>query len=123
LIIDYDGKQYQFSLDDVTVKQALKIEKFMGCAFAEWGKRLQEGQDLAARQALGWLVLHPDGAVPIEETDFKMVAFGKALEAAYAAEEAASPEAERPTAAASNGRSEAGSSPESLQPFSAAISQ
>jgi hypothetical protein len=106
LIIDYDGRQYQFSLDDVTIRQAMAIEKFMGCPFAEWGKRLQKGDDLAARQVLGWLILHPDGKTAIAETDFKMVALGAALEAAWAAEEAAAAEAAGPvpTAAASNGR-------------------
>jgi len=122
LIIDYDGSKYQFALEDVTVRQALAIEKFMGCPFAEWGKRLQDGGDLRARQALGWLVLHPDGTVSIEDTDFRIVAFGKALEAAFAAEEAAQAP-ERPTGAASNGRSETESSPASLQPFSAGISR
>jgi hypothetical protein len=111
LIIDYDGKQYQFSLDDVTIRQAMAIEKFMGCPFAEWGKRLQKGDDLPARQALGWLILHPDGKTPIGDTDFKLVALGAALEAAFAAEEAAAGEPERPTAAASNGRSLQESSP------------
>ena len=104
MIISYEGQEYQFSLDDVTVKQALKIEKFMGCSFADWGKRLQDGSDLRARQALGWLILHPDGGVPIEDTDFKLVALGSAIEAAFAAEEAASGRPEVPTGAASNGR-------------------
>jgi hypothetical protein len=114
VIINYDGQDYSFDMDDVTVKQALKIEKFMGCSFAEWGKRLQDGGNLHARQALGWLILHPDGGVPIEDTDFKMGALGRALDAAYKAE--AITEAEPvPTAAASNGLTPAAaaSSPES----------
>ena len=88
MIISYDGRDYPFDMDDVTVKQALKIEKFMGCPFAEWGKKLQAGGDLRARQALGWLILHPDGGVPVEDTDFKMVRLGEALDEAFAAEEA-----------------------------------
>jgi hypothetical protein len=113
LIIDYDGAKYQFSLDDVTIRQAMAIEKFMGCSFAEWGKGLQEGTDLRARQALGWLVLHPDGDVSIEDTDFRIAAFGAAREAAFAAEEAARAAAAGPvpTGAALNGRSPAVSSP------------
>ena len=124
LIIDYDGRQYQFSLDDVTIRQAMAIEKFMGCPFAEWGKRLQAGGDLAAKQALGWLVLHPDGGVPIEDTDFKIGPFGDAIADAFAAEEAAQQAAAGPvpTVAASNGRPSAESSPESSPQFSAAIS-
>jgi len=124
LIIIYDGQKYPFDLSDVTVKQALRIEKFMGCPFAEWGKRLQAGGDLAAKQALGWLVLHPDGGVPIEDTDFKIGPFGDAIADAFAAEEAAQQEAAGPvpTVAASNGRPSAESSPESSPQFSAAIS-
>jgi len=124
LIIIYDGQKYPFDLSDVTVKQALRIEKFMGCPFAEWGKRLQAGGDLAAKQALGWLVLHPDGGVPIEDTDFKIGPFGDAIADAFAAEEAAQQEAAGPvpTVAASNGPTSAESSPENSPQFSAAIS-
>ena len=113
MIIDYDGQKYSFSLDDVTIRQALAIEKFMGCPFAEWGKRLQKGDDLRARQALGWLILHPDGKTAIEDTDFRLIALGNAIEAAFAAEEAAASEAAGPvpTGAASNGRRLAESSP------------
>jgi hypothetical protein len=107
LIINYDGGQYPFNMDDITVKQALKIEKFMGCSFADWGKKLQAGDDLPARQALGWLILS-QGALeaPIEDTDFKLVALGNALDEAFQAE---TPEAEPvPTgAAASNGHAPA----------------
>ena len=106
MIISYDGQQYSFDLDDVTVKQALKIEKYMGCSFAEWGKRLTAGEDMSARQALGWLILHPDGGVPIEDTDFKLGALGKAIEDAFAREAEAAGGAEPdPTAAViSNGQ-------------------
>lgn len=108
MIINYDGQQYPFDMDDITVKQALKIEKFMGCSFAEWGKRLQAGDDLPARQALGWLILSR-GALdaPVGDTDFKLVALGNALDEAFKAE--APPEAEPvPTvAAASNGHAPA----------------
>lgn len=107
MIIDYEGQQYPFDMDDVTVKQALKIEAFMGCSFAEWGKRLQDGQDLRARQVVGWLILHPDGGVPIEDTDFKMVALGKAIDAAAAAEAAPEESGPVPTVAVSTGRTPA----------------
>jgi hypothetical protein len=123
LIIEYDGQAYPFDLDDVTVKQALKIEQYMKCSFAEWGKLLQAGEDMRARQSLGWVILHQgDLAVPIEDTDFKLVALGTALDAAFAA--AAPPEAEPvPTgAAASNGHvPAAASSLPSSPPSSGAI--
>lgn len=122
MIINYDGQQYPFTLDDVTVKQALKIEKYMGCSFAEWGKRLQAGEDMRARQVLGWLILHPDGGVPIEDTDFKLVALGDALDEAFRAEAAAAGEGEPvPTVVASNGHGPE-SSLVSSQPSSDGIS-
>jgi len=127
LIINYEGQPYEFSLDDVTVKQALKIEKFMGCSFAEWGKKLQDGSDLRARQALGWLILHQGAGVAIEDTDFKLLALGHALDAAYTAEAEAQAETAGPvpTAAVSNGQIPvaAASSPESLLPSSDEISR
>lgn len=130
MIISYDGRDYPFDMDDVSIRQALAIEKFMGCSFDEWGKRLQAG-DVQSRQALGWLILHPDSRGPLPElvqaitdTDFKMVALGKALEAAYEAEtEAAAGTEAGPTGAAadSSGQTPAAaeSSDESSQPSSA----
>lgn len=121
MIIRYDGGEYPFDFDDISVQQAMAIEKYMGCSFDEWGKKLREGGNLRARQVLGWLVLHPehdDGRSPealvqaIGATNFKMVKLGMALDDAYAAEEAAvaAREAEAgpvPTAAASTGRKRA----------------
>ncbi len=76
--ITYEGKDYDFDFDGITVKQAIKIEKHMGCTLAEWGKRL---------------------APEDEDADFKIVSLGEALNAALAAEQAAEAEAEaaRPT--------------------------
>lgn len=133
MIISYDGQDYPFDMDDVDIRQALAIEKFMGCSFDEWGKKLQAG-DLQSRQALGWLILHPgsEGSLSalvqeIGETSFKMVRLGKALEAAYEAESAATAAADGqagPTGAAadSNGQTPAAaeSSPASSPPSSAA---
>lgn len=125
MIITYEGQQYSFDLDDITVRQALKVEKYMGCSFAEWGKRLQAGEDMRARQALGWLILHPDGAVAIEDTDFKLARLGEALDAAFRAEEAnARADEPVPTVAVLNGQlSTAASSPESSPPSSGEISR
>lgn len=119
MIINYDGGQYPFDMDDITVKQALKIEKFMGCSFTEWGKRLTAGEDMAARQVLGWLILHPDGGTAIEDTDFKLVPLGNALDAAFAAENPPAAEGEPvPTAAVLNGQPPPASSPASSPPSS-----
>lgn len=122
MVITYEGRQYEFDLADVTVKQALKIERFMGCPFADWGKLLEAGGDLMARQALGWLILHPDDGTAIEDTDFKMVALGDAIEKAFADAGEGLPEEEVPTGAASTGPVQAASSPASLPPSSGATS-
>lgn len=106
MIIKYDGRDYPFDFDDVTVRQGVAIEKFMGCSFDEWGKKLQAG-DLRARQALGWVILHGgDLKVPIEDTDFKMAALGKAMADAFEAEKPAEEEPV-PTGAVSNGHAPA----------------
>lgn len=101
--IDYEGKSYPFDMDEVTVKQAIKIEKHMGCSFVEWGGLLEKGSSMQALQALGWLVLHGGRDVPIEDTDFKMVPLGegltKAMAAQAAADEAAAAAAAGPTGA------------------------
>lgn len=124
MIIKYDGHDYPFDFDEVTVKQGVKIEKFMGCSFEEWGKKLQAG-DLRARQALGWVILHGgDLNVPIEDTDFKMVALGNALSEAFEAETPAEAELVPTGAAASNGHAPAAeSSPMTLPSSSGEISR
>ncbi len=124
MIIDYDGQRYPFDMDDVTVKQGLAIEEHMKCSFDEWGKKLMAGNDLRARQALGWLILHggnPD--IQIGDTNFKMVKLGEALNAAYEAENPPEEAQPGPTAATSNGHPPpAASSPVSSPPSSDAIS-
>ena len=124
MIINYDGQKYPFDFDDVSVKQGIKIEKFMGCPFDDWGKKLQAG-DLRARQVLGWMILHGgDLTVPVEDTDFKMVALSAALDAAFEAEAPAEAEPVPTGAVASNGHGpEAALSPVSLPPSSDEISR
>lgn len=117
MIIDYEGTAYEFDLDELTVKQALKIEKHMGGPLADFEKGIGEGS-LAAYQALGWLILCGGDQTPIADVDFKIGPLSRAFEKA-AAEEAARAEAQAaadPTsggpAAASNGQlSEPVSSP------------
>jgi hypothetical protein len=102
VIVEYEGQRYPFDFADITVKQAIRIEKFTGKPFGEWAKSLTGSGGAAALQAVGWLVLHGgDLAVPIEDCDFKIARLSEALEAANAAEEAAAKAAEeagpRPT--------------------------
>lgn len=115
--ITYEGESYDFDMTDITVKQAIKIEKYLGCPISEFGSRLSpphvEGEDdkppdLMAMQCLGWLILHEGKGVPIEDTDFKVKALFDAFGAAAAAEHAADSAGDKPVptvaAPASNGQ-------------------
>jgi hypothetical protein len=110
VIIEYEGQRYPFDFEDITVKQAIKMEKYTGMSFGEWGKAVAEGNSLAAVQAVGWLVLHGgDLDMPIGDCDFKLARLSSAIKAAndaeVAAEKAAADAAEavgpRPTAGTS----------------------
>jgi hypothetical protein len=104
LIITYEGRDYEFSLDDITVKQALKIEKHLGGPIADFEKGISEGS-VTAMQCLGWLVLYGGSQEPIADTDFKIGKFSKAFSDAVRADaEAAQADRPRPTVAASNGQ-------------------
>ena len=109
MIIEYEGSSYEFDLADMTVKQALKIEKHLGAPLVEFEKGMLTGQ-LAACQAFGWLILHGgDLDVPIDGVDFKLAKLMNAFEDAARREAGAAQEAEPdPTAAAvSNGQTSA----------------
>jgi hypothetical protein len=109
--IDYEGQTYEFEMNDIKIRQAIKIEKYLGCPISEFGERLSPSDgkppDLMAMQCLGWLILHEGRGVPIEDTDFSVerftIALTKAAEAEQAAEKAAADSAAArpvPTAAA-----------------------
>lgn len=96
MIITYEGTRYEFDFDDITVKQAIKIEKHTGLTLTEWGKVLAEGGPATAIQAFGWLLLAGGRDIPIDDCDFKMVRLGEAF--AKAAEEEAAAEKAREAA-------------------------
>jgi hypothetical protein len=88
--VTYEGADYDFDMADVTVKQAIKIEKHLGFPFAEFGAKLEAGEaDMRAIQAFGWLILFGGRDIPIEDADFKVLVLSAALEAAAKAEAAA----------------------------------
>jgi hypothetical protein len=115
VIIEYEGERYEFEFDEITVKQAIKIEKHTGVKLTDWGEQLGEGNNLLALQALGWLLF--GGTGPVDDADFKLVklgnAFASALTAQAAAEKAAEANAPVPTGGglASNGRKPAAEGP------------
>lgn len=111
MIITYEGTSYEFDLDDLTVKQAIKIEQHMDGPLEAFEKGIATGS-LAAYQALGWLILHGgDMGTLIADVDFKIAKLSKAFEAAALAEAEAAKAAAGPdptaAAAASNGRKSA----------------
>ena len=114
MILTYEGKTYEFDLDDLGIDQAIKIEKHIDGPMLEWEQGMVVGRALCV-QVLGWLILHGgDLDVPIASVKFKypklMTAFSEAgeREAAEQAAKAAEPD---PTAnghaAASTGRKSA----------------
>jgi hypothetical protein len=106
LIITYEGKAYDFDLADMTIKQAMKVEKHIGGPMDKFEKGIASG-DLACFQALGWLILHGGDDTPVADVDFKISrlsqAFAEAVQA-EAEEEAAKADGQVPIGAASNGR-------------------
>ena len=90
MIITYEGKEYPFDFEEITVKQAIKLEKHTGMKLAEWDAALARGNVLEALQALGWLILDGgDLSKDIADTDFKFVKLGEAFAAVMAVEQAA----------------------------------
>jgi hypothetical protein len=89
VIIEYEGKSYDFDFEDITVKQAMKIEKHTGLSLEKFAEAAAEGKSLVVVQAVGWLILHGGRDSPIEECDFKLGRLGTAFAKAAAEEEAA----------------------------------
>ncbi len=112
MIITYEGTAYDFDLDDLTVKQAIRIEKHIGGPMIEFEKGMLTGRAECV-QVLGWLILHGGDQTPIAEVDFGYKKLMNAFEEAAAAEAAAeaAKAAPDPTgnghAAASTGRKSA----------------
>lgn len=108
MIIDYEGREYPFDMDDLTVKQALKIEKHIGGMMGDFIDGLLEKTRADCYQALGWLIFHGGDSTPIADVDFKFGRLSRAFTAAAAKEadaEKAAKEAagEPPDPTATNG--------------------
>jgi hypothetical protein len=100
--IEYEDKSYPFDLDDLTVKQAIKIQKHIGGPMSDFQRGIVETR-AECYQALAWLILCGGDSTPIADVDFKFGRFVKAFNEAAEAEvqEAEAAEVqEGPTAAA-----------------------
>lgn len=96
--IEYEGEAYEFDMADITVKQAIKIEKHLGVPISEFAPMLapEKGDpDMQALQCLGWLILHQGRGIPIEDTDFSVGKLLTAMGEAVAAEKTLAGPAER----------------------------
>src|SRR5258708_1209887 len=85
MIIEYEGERYEFDFDDITVKQAMKIEKHTGVKLTDWGDRLEAGGDMLSLQALGWLRLFGRGGA-VGHAEFKLPWPGRGCPAAAPAQ-------------------------------------
>ena len=103
MIIDYEGQQYPFDMDDMDIKQALKIEKHIGGTVGDFTEGLMANIRADCYQALGWLIFHGGGATPIADVNFKFGKLSKAFMEAADREAAAEEAGEPPDPTATNG--------------------
>jgi hypothetical protein len=105
VIIDFEGRRYEFDLDDVGVRQAEKIEAHVGGPLMDFQMGLATAS-VKSLQALYWFITTSGNVdVPIATMDFHVIKFSRvasdAMAAAEAATEAAEPAAD-PTMPASS---------------------
>jgi hypothetical protein len=80
--ITYDGKDYTFDLDEITVSEATVIKRKTGLSLLGIEKGLREA-DVDALRAIYWLMLKQNGQnVNIDNVDFKVIKYTMALQAA-----------------------------------------
>ena len=80
--IDYDGKQYEFDLDEIDVSQATTIKRKFGLTLLSLESGLREG-DPDALRCIYWLMLTQAGErVNIDNVNFKIVKFANAIQQA-----------------------------------------
>jgi hypothetical protein len=80
--VDYEGKTYNFELEEITVSQATVLKRRLGLTLLSLDAGLNEG-DPDALRAVYWLMLDQSGErVDIDEVDFKIVKLANAVQAA-----------------------------------------
>ena len=110
--IDYDGRLWDFSLEEMTVAQCEAVERYVGKGLGEWANQMGAG-GVKAIIALWWVMRAQDGGSPgpVDEPGggFRPV---KLLAAFHAADAAQAAEAEAAEAEPDPTRTPAGGSPE-----------
>jgi hypothetical protein len=90
--LDFEGRTWQFDLDDVTTQQGEVIQGYTGLSVYSWYNSITDGNDLGwlkRMNALYWAIReqNPDSD-PVPIADVNVAPFGllKAFTAAYLAE-------------------------------------
>lgn len=80
MLVQYEGNDYDFDLEEITVQQAKVIKERCGLTLGGLETGLSEG-DADALRALYWLMLQNSGdnITSIDAVNFKIVKFAKAL--------------------------------------------
>jgi hypothetical protein len=91
MIVNFEDKEYEFSLDDIDVPQARFIKRKFGMTLMDLENGLGEA-DPDALVALYWLMQNQNGVtVDPDKVNFKLVRFGIALKDAVVADNEANP--------------------------------
>lgn len=100
MIVNYEGEDYDFDFDEITVQQAKTIKRECGLTLKGLEDGLSEG-DADCLRALFWLMMVNSGIKSdINTVDFKIVKFSKALQDASEKERKVEEEKEREAAKA-----------------------
>lgn len=95
MIINFEGNEYEYDFDEIDVKQATTIFKKYGLTPLGMQQGLTDTNPDALR-AVYWTMLAQNGETrSIDNLNFKVIKFGKALDAALMEEKRAEIEAKR----------------------------
>ena len=102
--VKYEGKDYTFDLDEITVSQATTLKRKLGLTLLGLDQGLREG-DPDALRAVFWLMKEQSGErTDIDMVDFKIVKLANAIQDAADAEEEVSKDGEDNKASAPKGK-------------------
>jgi hypothetical protein len=111
--IDFEGRTWEVSTEDIGLRQAMVITSRLGVSLTGWEKILTDPDSplwLTGVECLYWLMLAQDGQqVPIGDTDFAVLKLAEAFADAALAEQkelAAAAEADPTSFAAGNAAAE-----------------
>ena len=99
MIIRFEGRAWEFDMEQVTLQQAMTVQLHTGMSIKEWEESLSPGEDehgepkdpgpqwLKSLQCVYWLMKAQNGEkTPIADCDFVIAKFFEAMAEAYQAE-------------------------------------